>query len=176
MEDVDLQKLLPKFAHRILLRDYLNVKCRSEQKQKLVSELKSKLKSYTTNKHRSEKQIFLGWAMYSEREMRYKLVREPSGGGIRKIYVQTNIPIKQYLLEKAPALFFPNGKCKGHKLENFDLDILNSHYEPVETGATLDVILTSTGLQRLRFYLATKRKYDRYFAEVCILCSELYKL
>ncbi|XP_035987320.1 uncharacterized protein si:ch73-30l9.1 isoform X2 [Fundulus heteroclitus] len=108
------------------------------------------------NAERQTRKIELGWLNYQD--CVYKQVRRPTGGGTREMIVKKNDLVSS-LLEKGKTLFFPNGKSKKGKLEDFEfmLSLMGSE-EPLEDNLTIGSLYEQTNHKLLRIYLCTKSK------------------
>lgn len=182
MDDVQLAEFVPKFGHRIALRQFCKLKSRTEcpissRKQSLLENLRQKLNSKSNfnengdqnnkpkktkicSKAHDNKQIEIGWLCCLEAdEDKYRQIREISGGGTRKIKVPKDAD-KDYIIEKGIDLFFPKGKYTKGQLDEFVVDLFDFKRHRIDSDVTIAEMLETTGLTKLRFYLATKKKTE----------------
>lgn len=190
MDDIQLAEFVPKFGDRIALRQFCKLQSRTEcsissRKQSLLENLREKLKSKgnlnkdedqnkpkkpkTCSKAHDNKQIEIGWlCCLDENEDKYGQVREISGGGTRKIKVPKQAD-RDYIIEKGIDLFFPKGISTKGQLDEFIVDLFDFKRHRIDTDVTVAEMLEATGLTKLRFYLATKKKKQKDGYVVCTL-------
>ena len=87
-------------------------------------------------------------------------IKENKGGGTRKLTVDKNAT-KQQIIDRGKALFFPKGKCKFGKVEEFDYDLWDFAHNPMESDITIGDIYTVTKVKLLRLYLVTIRRSNK---------------
>lgn len=180
---MQLAEFVPKFGVRIALRQFCKLQSQTEcsistKKQSLLENLRQKLngkgnlsengdqhnnpkRAKTGAKAHDHKQIEIGWLCWLDEDVdKYRQVREISGGGTRKIKVPKEAD-RNYIIEKGIDFFFPKGtSTKGH-LDEFIVDLFDFKRHKIDTAVTVAEMLETTGLTKLRFYLATKKKMQK---------------
>ncbi|XP_033729918.1 uncharacterized protein LOC117319190 [Pecten maximus] len=181
MTEEDLKEFLPKYGDRIALRSLIakRRKHKGNAKMSLLEKLKHKLKrnqteeeagpslstlsegstsSYSKNALKNQRIIEFGLMVFDVSSHLYKSIRAKKGGGVRKTKVSKH-NCKADLLQAAKEIFL-NGQFGYGNPDEFECDIMDYKQVSLEENITVGEIIDSTKLQKLRFYLALKRKTD----------------
>ena len=127
----------------------------------------SKGKSSENTASRIRKAV-VGWLNRQSKDSEYKSVTLQRGGGLRKVeYLSTQAVTGECLLEKAKAVFFPDGRSKSGPITDFSFEmgdfkqeVINSFCNLEGEEVTLQEYIKSHGLfpSRVQFYMLTTCK------------------
>lgn len=178
MDDVTLAGYIPTYGDRIAAKRFClenkGTTAKESRKYSLFEKLKRKMgidgndnstsdhdetsapkwtRSYAKNNKcavKSTRKVELGWIHDG------KQVRKRRGGGTRTLDVPKESK-KADILEYAKDLFFPKGKSKFGRFEDFSHDILDYQEEAVlDDDITVGELYTVLRMGVLRFYLSSK--------------------
>lgn len=178
MDDNCLASYIPLYGDRIATRRFCSEHQRkgerAAQRQTLLQKLRSKMsigndlensghtesdaaqtpKAYLRNNKmatRKTRKVELGWIHEGKQQ------RKKSGGGTRKIDLPKESK-KADIMCIAKELFFPNGKSKQGKIEDFTFDILDYQEDAVlDEDVTIGELYSLLKMGILRFYLCTRK-------------------
>ena len=127
----------------------------------------SKGKSSENTASRIRKAV-VGWLNRQSKDSEYQSVTLQRGGGLRKVeYLSTEAVTAECLLEKAKAVFFPDGRSKSGPITDFSFEmgdfkqeVINSFCNLEGEEVTLQEYIKSHGLfpSRVQFYMLTTCK------------------
>ena len=161
MPDPDLRVYLTRKGDRIAVKSYCE---RVSKKSTLLDRLRQKYADHVpsskgqgnVNAMKATRAIELGWLNFDTSVGVYKQVRFRTGGGTRSLSVDKATPSTE-LLNLATSLFFPGGKSRLGRIEDFDCDLCDFK-ATVVNDSTVSEQYAEHKAKILRFYLRTKRK------------------
>jgi hypothetical protein len=176
MSDEELKCFLPRYGDRLGLRGFLgtNVKRKPAEKMSLLQKLNYKLQKLQDvetepkisnsqgekndkNAFKASRTIEFGLMNFNFENKSYVTVRTKKGDGVRKVKVSTH-ERKRDLIKTATALFCHDGQAVFGPESDYDLDIYDFKQIPLREDISVQDVIESTKLQKIRFYLALKRK------------------
>ncbi|XP_029348259.1 uncharacterized protein LOC107885560 [Acyrthosiphon pisum] len=95
-------------------------------------------------------------ADYIDHEMEVKKVRTINRGVTRKVRVQKTF-YKSDLIDVAKELFFPDGRSSKGMIGEFSINLFDFQKNYLPDDMSVGELYDKTGLNSLRFYLATKQ-------------------
>eukprot|EP00102_Acyrthosiphon_pisum_P019887 XP_016657097.1 PREDICTED: uncharacterized protein LOC107882759 [Acyrthosiphon pisum] len=122
-----------------------------------INESKPKLqiKGSLVFKNRSlARYVEIGWLNFDMSP--YKQVRTINRGVTRKVRVQ-NTFYKSDLIDVAKELFFPDGRSSKGMIGEFSINLFDFQKNYLPDDMSVGELYDKTGLNSLRFYLATKQ-------------------
>lgn len=122
--------------------------------------LKKSHLSGNKNAKKFTRKIELGWINFDTISKTFKQVRTKNGGGTRKIDIDKNADVNT-IKAIATDLFFRDGKSKLGTVENFHIDVRDYSEEIMINSETVGELYEKTGINLLRFFLATTVKEDK---------------
>ena len=125
-------------------------------RQKYADHVPSSKGQGNVNAMKATRAIELGWLNFDTSVGVYKQVRFRTGGGTRSLSVDKATPSTE-LLNLATSLFFPGGKSRLGRIEDFDCDLCDFK-ATVVNDSTVSEQYAEHKAKILRFYLRTKRK------------------
>ena len=103
------------------------------------------------------RKIEIGWLNFDNNG--FHQVKKSNGGGTRKIDMKKNSK-KDDIIEEAISRFFPDGKSLLGSLSSFEIELRDFSEQVLHADDTIREMYEKTGLNMLRFYLATKKRSD----------------
>lgn len=110
------------------------------------------------NAERKHRRLELGW-MNMTQQNTYKQVRTKSGGGTRNLTVEKSITTTD-LLDVAKATFFPEGKSKMGRCEDFVFEMRDFKGDSIPSSKSVEELYKDTHLKTLRIYIHTRPRID----------------
>ena len=169
MDDECLKDYLPAFGDRLAARAFCRCQTKNEKPsssllERLRTRLSRKKKSVDdnppskkrNNAHKDTRKLEVGWMDFDYATKELKQVRSQGGGGTREIRANKSEGLDN-LLATAKGLFFPDGKSKRGKIEDYEVDIQD--FRGCEMGnSTVGELYENAKSRVLRLYLCTKKK------------------
>lgn len=181
MTDEEVKSFIPSLGHRVAVRHYIQSEREKNPsaavtRKLLISRLRQKLNlpaekdesgnSVTNKKHllgnsnarKDQRKIEFGWKHNS------KTIYKRFGGGTRKVDVKKDTR-KSELLQIGIGLFFPAGKSKMGKIEEFSVNLCDYSEVELPEDVTVGQIYDEAKLGTLKFYLTTENKNENRTTE-----------
>lgn len=184
MTDDQLKEFIPKYGDRVAVRSFIarkKKKPKKTEKMSLLEKLRLKLKRkhedddsndddvtpstsellsgpLTKNAMKPCRQVEIGLMLYDEKKQNYVQVRSRKGGGVRLIPLSKS-DTKVDIITKAKEVFFNGEKNAFGEESKYEIDLMDFQEVILEEGITVRKILDVTKVQKLRFYLALRKKH-----------------
>ncbi|KAK5647928.1 hypothetical protein RI129_002820 [Pyrocoelia pectoralis] len=113
----------------------------------------------TKRPRKTTRTIEIGWLCCSKKDKKLNQVKTNYGGGTRKVVVDGTSTMED-VRNIAKELFFPNKISTKGKLQDFEVSLLDFKQNQVDETLTVQEIFEITKLSKLRFYLATSKKFE----------------
>jgi len=175
--DIGLDRLGDQVAIRIFCQAGAQHQLPSDEYERRKSEIVQRLKGrqgkrpvdgshLRGNGHakKTVRRLDLGWLHFDAASKTYKQVRDPSGGGTRKLHVDITTSF-EVVLAMAQDLYFPDGQSNKGCVSEFDFGVRSFDLSALDTSLTVGEFIGNTKIKLPHVYMSTVRKDSKVLSE-----------